>query len=319
MPTFKDYLFSLRPWSFTASVIPVFIVAVVTKTPFLSLDFARAIVMAICIQSAANLTNTYYDYAKGVDTKKNNADDTLVEGKLSKDTVLYMSYFFYAIGMSTVMSTSQLTQGSWEEFNLINLSTHQDLAIIFATGLILAYFYTATPVGLKYMALGDLTILLCFGPLLFQAVGLMFTGKLDERLYWYSVPIALYTEAILHANNARDIEADSNAKATTLAVLLGLDYSYIFYALLFVFAYGSVLYIALYHHWACAFNLLIAPMTAGLLNAFRAGKMKDLPEETAKTHMLFGVTLFLGILGSQKGLLEVDVTSLPDLVSSYLK
>lgn len=312
--SFQDYLFSLRPWSFTASIIPCFIVGAVTNTPFFGLDFARAIVMVICIQSAANLTNTYYDFVKGVDTKKNNADDTLVEGKLSKETVLYMSYFFYAIGMSTVMSTSTLTQGSLQEFNLINVTSHKELAVIFATGLILAYFYTATPVGLKYIALGDLTIFLCFGPLLFLAVGLMFTGKIDERLYWYSVPIALYTEAILHANNARDIEADTNAKATTLAVLLGLDYSYIFYALLFLCAYGSVLYITVYHHWACIFNLAIVPMTAGLLNAYRAGQMKDLPEETAKTHMLFGITMFLGILCSRQGLQEVDWASLSDLV-----
>ena len=62
-----------------------------------------------------------------------------------------------------------------------------------------------------------------------QCTSILLTGKTDDILYIYSIPIGLLTEGILHANNARDIKADTKIGAYTLASLIGIEYSYIFY------------------------------------------------------------------------------------------
>ncbi len=286
------YIIAARPWSFTAAAIPILLTAAVTKSPILSLEVLQALCIGIFVQAGANLTNTYYDFVNGVDTKDNPADSSIVEGKVTKNAVFFLSYLCYAVGVFLASPV------------LIETNLNDRIILIFAGGLALAYFYTAKPVGLKYMALGDITIFLCFGPLLMQFTSLFLTGEVRDDIYLYSVPIGLYTEAILHANNARDIKADSKAGATTLATLVGKDFSYIFYQMLFVSAYLGVMAIALWHHWGVIASLLTVPLTANLVSLYKSGKMQELPEETAKAHLPFGITMILGILFTEEGALS---------------
>jgi 1,4-dihydroxy-2-naphthoate octaprenyltransferase len=102
---------------------------------------------------------------------------------------------------------------------IIISSTEKQLLTIFSSGILLAFFYTADPIGLKYHALGDITIFLCFGPLLMECTSLLLTGSLYAPLLIYSFPIGLLTEAILHANNARDIKADAAAGGKILSAI----------------------------------------------------------------------------------------------------
>jgi|Dee2metaT_26_FD_contig_31_3239578_length_1031_multi_8_in_0_out_0_1 1,4-dihydroxy-2-naphthoate octaprenyltransferase len=288
-----SYIIATRPWSFTAAAIPILLTAAVTRTPILSLEVLQALAVGIFVQAGANLTNTYYDFINGIDTKDNPADSSIVEGKVSKRAVFFLSYLCYAAGIFLASPV------------LIKTDLNDRMIVIFAVGLILAYFYTAKPVGLKYMALGDITIFLCFGPLLMQFTSLLLTGDINKNIYVYSVPIGLYTEAILHANNARDIKADSKAGATTLATLVGKDLSYVFYQMLFVSAYLGAVAIALWHNWGVVASLATVPLSANLVSLYKAGKMQELPEETAKAHLPFGITMLLGILFTHRGALSL--------------
>ena len=186
-----------RPWSFTASIIPITLTSVVLGQSLLSLAFLRVLSMGIFIQAGANLSNTYYDYINGVDSKENiGGDNTLVENRLSVKTMVTLSAICYFLGVLSVFT------------DIIN---NTQLLWIFVSGILLAFFYTATPVGLKYQAMGDLTIFICFGPLLMQGTSLVLTGEMNTLLHVYSVPIGLITENILHANNVRDIKVDREA------------------------------------------------------------------------------------------------------------
>jgi len=283
-----EYILASRPWSFTAAAIPVLVTTAVNGSSLSSLQFLRCVVMAISIQAGANLTNTYFDFINAVDTKLG-GERTLVDQKVSSTGVLILSALCYVVGISTVVPV------------LLERSNEQ-LGLIFAAGVLLAFFYTANPVGLKYRALGDVTIFVCFGPLLMQCTSILLTGTTRQDLYLYSVPIGCLTEAILHANNSRDIEADARAGATTLATLLGARWSYVVYAGLLFGSYASVLFISYLYHWGCAAALLTLPLSFDLLKRYTDRKMADLPEETAKMHLPFGILLWLGVLFSEKGL-----------------
>jgi len=86
-------------------------------------------------------------------------------------------------------------------------------------------------IGFKYLALGDLIIILTFGPItvLFAYVSQIgsvpsdtsFLSEVIMKPLLYAIPLALNTEAILHSNNARDHDEDKKSGIVTLAIYLG--------------------------------------------------------------------------------------------------
>jgi hypothetical protein len=80
----------------------------------------------------------------------------------------------------------------------------------------MALLYTGA--GLKYRALGDVVILVAFGPAIMVFVS---CALLDSRSHmlgiplreigWYSLAFSALTVAVLHANNARDAKQDAKS------------------------------------------------------------------------------------------------------------
>lgn len=282
-----EYILAMRPWSFTAAAVPILISAAVCKTNLLSEAFVRAFVMGICIQAGANLTNTYFDFINGLDTK-DGGEKTLVDGKLTAQEVWLLSLACYLSGLFAI--APYLLQQ-----NLL-------LAIIVAFGVFLAYYYTANPIGLKYKALGDIAIFLCFGPLLMQCCSILFTGELRPELYLYAVPIGLLTELILHVNNVRDIKQDARAGAITIANLLGENLSYLVFLILLGGSYVALAYIAFYHHWGCLAGFATMPLAVSLNKTYLKKNNPDIPGEVAQLHLPFGLLMMGGILMTSRGL-----------------
>eukprot|EP00981_Chlorochromonas_danica_P010763 scaffold3396_cov268-Ochromonas_danica.AAC.7 len=276
--TLEEILIASRPWSFTAMAIPVLITTAVTKSSFCSLSFLQAFFMGLFVHAGANLTNTYYDFCNGVDTKAHNHDPTLVDRRLTPSLLLTTAILCYTLAVIIVAP-------------LFFDTYYQEMIFPFAIGLLLAFFYTANPIGLKYIAMGDITIFVCFGPLLMQCVSIILTGKMNSDLYLYTIPIGLLTEAILHANNARDIKADTAAGAVTLASLIGFDMSYYFFIFLIVGAYVSVALIALFYHYGCLLSLLTIPLGYDLIKRFNDPiQMKELTASSLISLELSGLT-----------------------------
>ncbi|KAJ1423930.1 UbiA prenyltransferase family-domain-containing protein [Ochromonadaceae sp. CCMP2298] len=289
LATLSEIVISTRPWSFTAGIIPVVITAAIAGVPLTNVKVLSTVVMAVSIQAGANLTNTYFDFANGVDTKEN-GEKTLVERKLSPGFLFATSVVCYIIGIAIV-------------FPMLIAHANSQLITVFSCGIVLAFFYTATPVGLKYHALGDVTIFLCFGPLLMQCTSLMISGEMRSDLFYYTIPIGLLTEAILHANNSRDIETDLRAGATTVAGLIGFEASRQVYNALIIGTYLSTIAISAQYHFGCLLALLTLPLGTGLMSKFYKKEMMGLEEETAKLHLPFGILMIIGILSTSKGFL----------------
>ena len=150
---------------------------------------------------------------------------------------------------------------------------------------------------------GDITVFLCFGPLLMECTSLILTGKMEQILWVYSIPIGLLTEGILHTNNARDIKSDTQAGAFTFASLIGFDNSYKFFIFLLFGAYIGTLYISLFLNWGAILTFLTIPLAIDLEKRFREKNMITLCEETAKMHLPFGIILFLAVRFTKQGFL----------------
>ncbi|ESO95688.1 hypothetical protein LOTGIDRAFT_116496 [Lottia gigantea] len=286
----KQYFVALRPWSFSASVIPVAlgcVLAYKTTGEFSVTVFILTLITALSVHAAGNLVNTYFDYFHGIDSKKSD-DRTLVDNILSPNDVAWLGGVFYVVGCFGFLCLTFTSPSKMEH-----------LALIYFGGLSGSFLYTGG-LGLKYIALGDLLIFLTFGPVTILFSFLSQTGQFSLMCICYAIPLALNTEAILHSNNTRDMECDKKAGIVTLAILLGHTGSYILFSLLLFIPYLMFVLLAIhYTKWmflpACSVFLAFK-----YEKMFRRGELFYLPKHIAKLNLVMGVLYIAACLFASK-------------------
>ncbi|XP_053546041.1 ubiA prenyltransferase domain-containing protein 1 [Bombina bombina] len=285
------YVLALRPWSFSASLTPVVLGSALAYRSQGSLDILIFVVCAVtvlAVHGAGNLVNTYYDFSKGIDHKKSD-DRTLVDQILEPQDVVRFGVFLYTLGCVCAGFLYFLCKLKLEH-----------LALIYFGGLSSSFLYTGG-IGFKYVALGDLVILITFGPLSVMFAHAVQVGYLAVTPLLYAVPLALSTEAILHSNNTRDIESDRQAGIVTLAILIGPVLSYILYNLLVFLPYVIFSILATRYSISMALPLLTVPLAFSLERQFRSQNFSKIPQRTAKLNLLVGLFYVFGIVLAPPG------------------
>ena len=111
-----------------------------------------------------------------------------------------------------------------------------------------------------------------------------------------SLPITLHIEAILHANNARDVEEDARNGVHTLAARLGAQRSLWLYMALIGVPFLAPLYTGVHHSVVGLLPLLVLPKAMDLVGAFRGKELARLPMRTAKFQFTFAVLYVATVL-----------------------
>ena len=288
---FKSYVVALRPWSFSASLNPIIlgtVLALKTQTEQNiawgnAIIFSAALVAVLSVHGAGNLVNTYYDYMKGIDSKKSD-DRTLIDGILSPDDVATFGQLLYIVGCLAVAVLYFFSPAKLEH-----------IALLYFGGLSSSFLYTGG-IGLKYLAMGDLVVMFTFGPLSVMFAYTMQSGSMQILPLLYAIPLAMNTEAILHSNNARDMESDKKAGIVTVAMCLGRTGSYILYTLLMFVPYIVFAIMGVNFSPAYLLPFLTLPMAFNLEKDFRRGDLEKLPQKTAKLNLVFGVLYIVACL-----------------------
>ena len=279
---------AVRPQMFPLSVIPVLLGAVLgykSSEQFSSGLFFITVISIVSIHAAGNLVNTYYDYMKGVDTKSSD-DRTLVDNMLKPEQVVTLASYLYALGIICVLLLMVLSKAIGTQ-----------LAIIYFGGFFVSFSYTGG-LGLKYHALGDVVFIVVFGPLVVLVSFMIQVGVFSFLPLVLSVPLAFLSEAVLHSNNTRDMEADKKTNVRTLAIIVGKEISYFLYAF-FIFT-PYIIFIAWGVHYSLPLTLpvLSLPGALQLERQFRAGKLYENPSDTARLTLFAGVLFAVGCLFS---------------------
>ncbi|XP_068754483.1 ubiA prenyltransferase domain-containing protein 1-like [Montipora capricornis] len=272
------YLLALRPWSFSASFIPVVLGAVLcwkTTGHFGFTLLVLSMIAVLGVHAAGNLVNTYYDFMKGVDSKISD-DRTLVDHLLTPKEVVKLGVFSYSISSLALVVLVGFSPAKIEH-----------LSFLFFGGLSGSFLYTGG-IGLKYYGVGDIVIVITFGPLAVLFSYLIQCGSVSLFPLFYAIPIALNTEAILHSNNTRDMEEDKRAGAVTLAIILGHQLSYVLYCLLLLTPYVICVVLSVNLSVRFLIPLLTLTMAFKLERSFRERKLSNLPRQTAKLNLYFG-------------------------------
>ncbi len=106
---------------------------------------------------------------------------------------------------------------------------------------LLGYFYTASPLRLAYRGFGEILVFIKAGPLAVCGSYLLFTGNITLEAVLISIPQGLLLTAILFINEFPDYEADKLAGKRHIIVRIGREKARIFYAVLIIAIYLSVL------------------------------------------------------------------------------
>lgn len=285
----SSYVLALRPWSWSASLIPTVLGCTIAFKLNPDKQFSWIILLltaltVLCVHCAGNLVNTFYDYLRGIDGR-NSDDRTLVDHILSEREVVPLGAFFYLIGSIVFFLLAALSPAKVEH-----------LAITYFCGLSISFLYTGG-LGLKYIALGDLIFVIVFGPASVLFSYLSQSGRFNWEPIYYAIPLALNTEAILHSNNTRDLESDSKAGIVTVAILIGRTASHILYAFLLFTPYIMFVVASIRCSKTFLLPLFTLPVAFRIEKQLRcAQSIANVPRQTAKLNLFFGFLYIVALL-----------------------
>jgi 1,4-dihydroxy-2-naphthoate octaprenyltransferase len=289
----RAWFIGLRPYSFPASIVPMLVgVALAYRAESFDVPlFLLTLVGGLCFHAGANLVNTYFDFGRGLDSARDADDRTLVDSILRPRQVLAFAVALFLVGGG--IGGYLAWESGWE------------ILALGAAGLALGVFYTAEPLGFKYVALGDLGIFVAFGPLLVLGAYFVQTEELAWLPFFFSIPLGLMVDAILHGNNFRDAEADRRVGGRTLAQFLGQQGSRYAYWLLLLSPYAFAIgFAAAVSPWMLL-PIASVPLALRLARSISVsgdelrGALAFLPQQTAQLVLLYGGLLALGVLGSE--------------------
>lgn len=221
---------TLRPYSFPASLVPVFVAPVVAVYEGAPVDwwlFPVFLVAALALHAGTNVLNDYYDYVNGVDREGiADAAGVLVNRAVTPQFMGRSGHLYFAIG--AVLSVVIALVRGWE------------ILAVAAVGGGLAYLYTGKRISLKYYAAGDLLVFLLLGPAMSGAAFYSITGFIEWNAVYSGIIPGLLVTIILEGNNIRDLESDRAASVRTLAGFLGRRGAVLFYLLLVFLVYAVI-------------------------------------------------------------------------------
>jgi 1,4-dihydroxy-2-naphthoate octaprenyltransferase len=281
----------------TGSLMPVVVAAVYAyweKGAFDWTLFLLTLFGVAFLHSGGNLINDFYD-SFGSDplnlyaTPFSGGSRVIQKQELSAETVLFLAYLCFGLAVLCGLA-------------LIYLGRHY-VMILGLLGLGAAYLYSAAPVQLMSLGLGELTIFLAFGPVLSFGAYYVMTAVLKPVGLAVSLPLAFLITAILWINEFPDLEADETAAKRHLVVRLGLRRSRWVYAALMMAPFFSLfVLLEVFKLPELIFAALVALPLA--VNAVRRAFDTDptdpefMPIQglTIKTHFLTGVAMTLSLL-----------------------
>ena len=279
----KDWVFATRPWSLTASAMPALIgisYVFYVRNDLSSVNWLFGVLSlfgAVIFQSGSNLLNDYFDYKYNVDRKDSHSSRTLVDEIFTPKEIFNFALSFFATG--SLLGIYLLINTNWE------------LLVIGLLGGLGGFFYNK----FKNIALGDIVIYIIYGVLISFGTVYVMTGILMWEIIAITTPAGFLIVGILHANNTRDIINDGKANIKTLAMLIGLKNSKIYFILLMFLPYLCIIGLSV-AKIVSPLNLaviLTLPMAYKCIEEINSvdienlNKIKTLAEKVAKLVLMF--------------------------------
>lgn len=289
----RVWFWALRPWSYTAAVIPVALGGVIaaSENKLNVWLFVLTLVGSMAIQAGTNLMNDYYDYRKGADQPgKLGMGGSIQRGDLNPRQVFAGGVAAFLIGIGIGLYLVWVSGPFILWLGLFSVAA--------------GFFYTAGPFALAYVGLGEVAVFIFMGPVMVVGSYYVQAGVVTWPVVLASLPVGFLVAAILHANNLRDLDSDRELGKRTLATLLGRQGANAEYYALVVGTYVSLAVLILLGiaPWLTIICGVTLPLAVKLMRIVasntEAKALHPVLQQTAKLHMRFGGLLIVGWIGA---------------------
>lgn len=286
----RVWLGAARPRTLPAAIAPVAVGSALAGRDgrFDAAASGICLAFALLVQVGTNFANDYYDFAKGADTvgrvgPRRAVASGWVTPKAMRRTMIAVFAAAFLVGLGLVDRG-----GPW----------------LVAVGLACigcGIAYTAGPVPLAYVGLGDVFVFVFFGLVAVCATYFVQAGRLTGEALLASVPIGLLAANILLVNNYRDAESDAAAGKRTLVVRFGRRAARVQFGVSLAVALAVPFVFLLEGHRAwCLLPAALAPL--GVLHARRLraggspGELVSLLGDTGRLLACYAGLFALGMI-----------------------
>jgi 1,4-dihydroxy-2-naphthoate octaprenyltransferase len=283
MKPLSIWLEASRPKTLIASISPAVIGTVLAwkNGSFSPLIFLLTLLTGVAIQVGTNFANDYFDFLKGADTIDRKGPRRITQAGLVALPVMRKAIIL-AFTAAALFSAYLAFKGG----------PYISLLTILYIGLSLAY--TAGPVPLAYLGLGDFFVLIFYGPVATLITYYLQTHELPLHVGILGLCPGLVSTAILTANNLRDFNEDRNCNKKTLVVRFGETFGRIEYTFCLV---AACLIPCLYGHYLMPILLLPAIVPIKALWTVQDKKLLNVPfAQTGKLLILYTLLLTVSII-----------------------
>lgn len=171
-----------------------------------------ALLGAITIQIGTNFANDYFDFKKGADTNDRIGPTRATQAGLITPKSM-QNAFIFTFCLSGLICICLILRAGWP------------IAIIGILSIICGILYTAGPRPMGYLGLGEILVLIFFGPVAVGGTYYVQSFELNLAVILAGLASGLLSSAILVVNNLRDIDTDKKAGKKTLAVRFGRTFA----------------------------------------------------------------------------------------------
>ena len=206
----KIWIEASRPKTLWASVAPVIIGTAMAYSDGMWEPAIAVITMlsSVLIQIGTNFANDYFDFFKGADTKERIGPSRVTGSGLIKPESMRIA-FFSAFSLSVLLGLYLIILGGWP------------ILIIGTFSILFGILYTGGPFPLGYKGLGEIFVLIFFGPVAVGGTYYLQTLNINLTVILAGLSPGLISTALLTVNNLRDMNTDRKAGKKTLAVRFG--------------------------------------------------------------------------------------------------
>ncbi len=231
----KNFARALRASFLAASILPFVFGSLIVRINFNLIGFILGLFAVVFTHLSANLINDYADSRSGVDNYDKHFYPFFGGSKLIQENIFSERFYFKAAIFCAVFAFFSVI--------LLAFVLKSILVILFyLLIIILSWQYSAKPFQFSYHYLGEIFIFVLFGPALVMGGYFIQSGIFpDLRSFILSIPLGLFTAAILFANEIPDFRDDQQANKNNWVRLSGLNKAYLIYGGLLFFSFSSII------------------------------------------------------------------------------
>lgn len=223
----------------------------------------------ILAHATNNLLNDYTDFTRGVD--KENYYRTLYGPQpLASGLLTIRGLLTYAAvtgGLALACGIALIVMGGGDT----------NLWYLLGAGIFFVLFYTWP---LKYYALGEVAVLLVWGPLMIAGGYYALAGTWDWSLVWVSLPYSLGVTSVIFGKHIDKLKEDKGKGIHTLPVVLGEKISRYMVVTMFVAAYLITIWLVITKTFTPVMLLVLfaLPITIKYTRIFFSPRPEEKPE-----------------------------------------